>query len=145
MIAANLSQVLGGLDYIHTKLNLYHGSIRCDNILLHRSGHIKIGEEVVSNYQRSKLIIAIANIGQCAMDGKKFTEVSGREDARCLGYMMVELMEVKTSILHPKSIELVAPGAWENSTGIKDFLLATQQNSVRTLKDVIHPNTTMLI
>ena len=50
--------------------------------------------------------------------------------------MMVELMEVKTSILHPKSIELKAPEAWEDSTGIKDFLNATQHDLLAALKNV---------
>ena len=50
--------------------------------------------------------------------------------------MMVELMEAKTSILHPKSIELKTPEAWEDSTGIKTFLNSTQQDPLAKLKNV---------
>ena len=64
------------------------------------------------------------------------TEESLREDIHSIGFMMVELMEVKTSILHPKSIELKLPEVWENSTGITNFLKATQHDSIASLKTV---------
>lgn len=70
------------------------------------------------------------------LDEHTLTNPLGHEDVKCLGYMMVELMEVKTSILHPRSIELRAPEAWEDSTGIKSFLIATQQESLTTLTNV---------
>ena len=47
--------------------------------------------------------------------------------------MMMELMEVKTSVSQSDSVELGDPAAWKDATGIKDFLASTQYKSVTDL------------
>jgi len=39
--------------------------------------------------------------------------------------MMMELMEVATSVGNPRTIELQRPAEWKDNTGIKEFLSAT--------------------
>ena len=46
---------------------------------------------------------------------------------------MMELMEVKTSMSQPDSVELKDPAAWKDATGIKDFLASTQDKSITDL------------
>ena len=81
-------------------------------------------------------LINIANIGQCGLDEQDLTSTAGLDDARSLGYMMMELMEIKTSILQPRSITLQSPQLWEDNTGIKKFLGATQHESIAALSRV---------
>ena len=68
----------------------------------------------------------IANVGECVLNKTCYTEVAGREDIKSIGYIMMELMDVKTSVLRPDSVELEDPEIWKDSTGIKDFLASTQ-------------------
>ena len=58
-------------------------------------------------------------------------------DIKCIGTIMMELMEPATSILDPCSTVLKNPEKWRDESGIKDFLAATQDNnSLRQLKEV---------
>jgi hypothetical protein len=45
-------------------------------------------------------------------------------------------MEPTTYMLSPHSTELQSPKKWEDSSGIKDFLRATQHQSLEGLKNV---------
>ena len=78
----------------------------------------------------------IANVGECFLQKNRYTEITGREDIKAIGYMMMELMEVKTSVLQPNSVELKNPEAWKDTTGIKDFLASTQHKSLAELRVV---------
>ena len=49
---------------------------------------------------------------------------------------MMELMEPETFILEPHSVVLKNADVWKDGHGIKDFLTATQQNTLETLKNV---------
>jgi hypothetical protein len=49
---------------------------------------------------------------------------------------MMELMEPSTYLLHPRSAELKSPENWKDGFGIKDFLSATQNQSLEELKEV---------
>jgi hypothetical protein len=48
----------------------------------------------------------------------------------------MELMEPETYVRDVNAVELQFPGKWDNSSGIEDFLRATQKNSLRELKKV---------
>ena len=49
---------------------------------------------------------------------------------------MMELMEPETFILEPHSVILRKADVWKDGHGIKDFLAATQQSDLETLKKV---------
>lgn len=49
---------------------------------------------------------------------------------------MMELMEPETFILEPRSAVLKNADAWKDRFGIKDFLAATQYDTLETLKNV---------
>jgi hypothetical protein len=49
---------------------------------------------------------------------------------------MIELMEPDTYILDPQSTELQRPDEWDSAGGIKDFLRATQDHSLKDLSVV---------
>ena len=49
---------------------------------------------------------------------------------------MMELMEPETFILEPNCVVLRNADAWKDGHGIKDFLAATQQSTLKMLKDV---------
>ena len=49
---------------------------------------------------------------------------------------MMELMEPETFILEPHSIILKNAHEWKDGLGIKDFLAATQDSTLETLKNV---------
>jgi hypothetical protein len=61
---------------------------------------------------------------------------SRHDDVRSLGFVMMELMEPSTYLLHPRSAELKSPENWKDGFGIKDFLRATQNQSLEELKEV---------
>ena len=61
-------------------------------------------------------------------------------DIKRIGIIMVELMEPTTSILNPSSTVLKTPEKWRDELGIKDFLAATQRDSLAQLKTVSLPN-----
>lgn len=124
LIFVKLTQILNEFDHIHTKLNFYHENIKCNNILFYRFDHIKIDEQVFLNYKWFKLIVT-TNIEQCAMNVKKFTKISDRENAKCFDYMMIKLMKIKTNIFRFKSIDLKIFEIWKKNTNIKNFLFVT--------------------
>ena len=49
---------------------------------------------------------------------------------------MMELMEPETFIREPHSVVLRKADVWKDGHGIKDFLAATQQSTLETLKNV---------
>jgi hypothetical protein len=51
----------------------------------------------------------------------------------------MELMEPTTYILSPHSTELQSPEKWKDGSGVKDFLSATQYQSLEQLKNVSFP------
>ena len=45
----------------------------------------------------------VVNIGDCILEERRLTESMEKEDVRSVGYMMLELMEVDSSLARPKS------------------------------------------
>ncbi|KAL9132040.1 MAG: hypothetical protein Q9217_000168 [Psora testacea] len=123
-IAAICKELVGGLSYIHEKLSLYHGTLSCSNVLLNQDGKIKI-----------------ANIAESILERKVFSAERGLADIKRIATIMIELMEPATSILDPSSTVLKNPQKWRDELGIKDFLDATQRNSLPELKTVSIPST----
>ena len=64
------------------------------------------------------------------------TAESKRKDICSVGFVMMELMEPTTYILNPHSTELQSPERWEDGSGIKEFLEATQNQSLEELENV---------
>lgn len=48
----------------------------------------------------------------------------------------MELMEPDTCLVSPRTVTLQNPGAWNNKTGIHEFLAATQTESLMNLTTV---------
>ena len=48
----------------------------------------------------------IANVGKCFLQKNCYIEITEREDIKTIEYMMMELMEIKTSVLQLNFIEL---------------------------------------
>ncbi|MCJ1360236.1 MAG: hypothetical protein MMC33_010239 [Icmadophila ericetorum] len=118
-IAAICQDIVNGLLYIHEKLLLYYGTLGCSAVLLNQDGEIKI-----------------ANVAEAILERKVFSAVMAMADIKCIGTIMMELMEPATSILDPCSTVLKNPEKWRDESGIKDFLAATQDNnSLRQLKE----------
>ena len=65
-------------------------------------------------------LTALANIGDCILEERRLTDTTKRDDARSIGYMMVELMEPATSFLNGQTIESEHPEKWNDNTGIRD-------------------------
>ena len=78
-------------------------------------------------------LTALANIGECILEERRLTDTTKRDDARSIGYMMMELMEPATNFLNGQTIELEHPEKWNDNTGIRDFLAATHTTSEEEL------------
>jgi len=83
-------------------------------------------------------MIYAANIAESILEQKVFSAEKGMIDIKGIGVIMVELMEPTTSILNPSSTVLKNPEKWRDELGIKDFLAATQRDSLTQLKTVSH-------
>lgn len=79
-----------------------------------------------------------ANIGDSIIEQRVCTVEKIREDTRCLGYIMVELMEPTTYALNPRTIVLEYPVRWKANTGLKDFLAATASKPLEELAQVCY-------
>ena len=55
-------------------------------------------------------------------------------DVRALGYLMVRLMELGTSLMDPQSLELKHPDRWDGAT--RTFLAKTEHSSADDLLKV---------
>ena len=80
--------------------------------------------------------MTIANIGESFAQNRIITAEARENDIRTIGFVMMELMEPTTYIRDPRSTELQNPGKWKDGWGIKDFLRATQHQSLEGLKNV---------
>lgn len=79
-----------------------------------------------------------ANIGASFARDWRITPEKEAEDIRGIGYVMMELMEPTSFILHPQSTQLKDPTRWRDGSGIKEFLLATRYAGLEDLKNVSH-------
>ncbi|KAL9611410.1 MAG: hypothetical protein Q9167_003951 [Letrouitia subvulpina] len=116
-IAAICKEILNGLSFIHTELQLFHGHLDCGAILLNYKGNVKI-----------------ANIGWSMIEEKAFDKEKEKVDVRGIGNVMMELMENQTWIADPGSITLQHPEKWKDCHGIKSFLRETATSTVAMLK-----------
>ena len=116
---ANFHQILDGLFYIHTGLQLYYGDLNCDNVWLKRDGAVKL-----------------INVNDVMLNDVKISENTERKDICTMGFLMKELMEPKISLQNPDSIVLQYPENWPNDWGIRTFLKATQSSTLNELKKV---------
>ncbi|KAL8788257.1 MAG: hypothetical protein Q9213_001777 [Squamulea squamosa] len=82
------------------------------------------------------LLIHLANIGDSIVEQRDCTDEKAQEDTRCLGFIMVELMEPTTYALNSRTIELEHPARWKANTGLKEFLASTASSSLTTLAQV---------
>ncbi|KAL6716966.1 hypothetical protein ACLMJK_004879 [Lecanora helva] len=110
-IATICKEVITGVQYIHRKLKIVHGSIDARWIMVSRSGCIKL-----------------ANIGESMSKDIPFAE-NERQDFQDLGLLMVRLMEAGTG---HDGLELMKPEKWNNE--IKRFLKKTQECSGEELE-----------
>ena len=70
------------------------------------------------------------------IENRRLDPDSEKNDIRSVGSVMMELMEPETFILEPHSVALRKADVWKDGHGIKDFLAATQQSTLETLKNV---------
>jgi len=119
---ANFHQILDGLSYIHTELQLYYGELNCGNVWLKRDGAVKL-----------------ANVGDAMLNDVKISEDTERKDVCTVGLVMKELIEPETSLQNPDSIVLKYPENWPDGWGIRTFLEATQSSTLDELKKVQIP------
>ncbi|EXJ56210.1 serine/threonine protein kinase [Cladophialophora psammophila CBS 110553] len=133
-IAAICKELVAGLSYIHDNLSHYHGDLSCGTIMLNLDGSVKIGKSKFSSSPPQ--LMAIANIGESFARNRIITAETRQHDIRTIGFVMMELMEPTTYILDPQSAGLQNPGKWKEGWGIKDFLRATQHQSLEGLKNV---------
>ena len=68
--------------------------------------------------------------------GRITDEQQERKDVRDVGLMMIEMMEPETSLTDPETSSLRYPEKWEEATGIKSFLCATETSSLQGLEHV---------
>lgn len=66
-------------------------------------------------------------------------------DTKCIGTIMMELMEPATSILDPETTILRAPKKWSDGLGIKEFLAATQRSPLSVLRAASSPTSVRLV
>ena len=118
----NFHQILGGLSYIHTELQLHYGELNCDNVWLKRDDAVKL-----------------TNVGDVMLNDVKISEDAERKDVCTVGFLMKELMEPKTSLQSPDLIVLKYPENWPDGWGIRTFLEATQSSTLNELKKVQIP------
>ena len=102
----HLKQVLEGIQYIHNNLRIPYGSVNAENVMINRDGSIKLGKTATCSWQ----------------------------DFRALGLLMVQLMDLRTSLRDPNTLQLQEPGNWNDD--IKSFLTGTAQSSGETLQKV---------
>lgn len=129
------SQLIDGLSYIHEILLLFHGTLGCNTVLLSQDGKIKIGTLKTLEIELKADVFDTANIAESILERKVFSDKRGSSDIKSIGTIMVELMEPATSILDPSSTVLEEPDKWRDEVGIKDFLAATQRDSLSRLKE----------
>ncbi|KAI9773398.1 MAG: hypothetical protein M1840_007613 [Geoglossum simile] len=94
-IATICKEILRGIKYIHKELDMVHGKIDSDHILLSLEGAIKI-----------------AGIGErmiCLPSSS-----NKEQDIQALGLIMLELMEPGTGLMQPRSITLTDPQKWSD-------------------------------
>ncbi|KAL2049561.1 hypothetical protein ABVK25_010140 [Lepraria finkii] len=120
-IAVVCKEVLKGIQHIHTELKILHGSINTNSIMVDRDGNVKL-----------------ANIGPSMLRGAVSSHHE-QEDLRALGLLMVQLMELDTSLQAPDSLELKNPDIWDEQ--IVKFLKKTASCSRETLQEVRLPPT----
>ncbi len=70
------------------------------------------------------------------LEKKSINREKEKENIRALGLVMVELMEPDTSMLYPDSLSLQRSEEWQDNTGIKEFLAATETLSLKDLRKV---------
>jgi hypothetical protein len=76
----------------------------------------------------------VANIAESILKKKIFVAERGIADIKSIGNIMMELMDPATILLDSNSTVLREPDKWK--AGIKDFLTATQYNSLPQLRRV---------
>ena len=112
---------------------MYHGSLSCDSVLLRQDDNIKIGEPC-HDISPSGAHSTAANIAESILERRILSPGKADIDTKCIGIVMMELMEPATSVLDPETTVLAAPEKWRDELGIKDFLAATQNSPLNTLK-----------
>ena len=85
-----------------------------------------------------KLII-VANIRDYILEERRLTESIEREDARCVKFIIVELIETETILINTKTIDLRYLERWKKSIYIKRFLADTYTISLKELYKVSSP------
>jgi len=68
--------------------------------------------------------------------GRSTDEQQERKDVKDVGLMMIEMMEPETSLTDPETSSLRYPEKWQDATGIKSFLCATETSSLQDLEHV---------
>lgn len=112
---------------------MYHGNLSCGTVLLRQDGKIKIGK-VRRSKAVAKLTRVSTNIADSVLQRKVISSDKADTDIKCIGNIMMELMEPGTSILDPQTTTLAYPEKWKDGLGIKDFLAATQHSVLSSLK-----------
>lgn len=75
-------------------------------------------------------MIYAANIAEFILEQKVFSAEKGMINIKNIKVIMIELMKSTTSILNPSSTVLKNSEKWRDELSIKDFLAATQWNSL---------------
>lgn len=92
---ANFHQILDGLSYVHTELQLYYGELNCGNVWLKRDGAVKL-----------------ANVGDAMLNDVKISEDIERKDVCTVSLVMKELMKPEISLQNSDSIVLKYSENW---------------------------------
>ncbi|KAK2797624.1 hypothetical protein FQN50_009137 [Emmonsiellopsis sp. PD_5] len=110
---ADIATVLDGVKHIHDDLQISHGSLSCDNILLTEHGRIQI-----------------ANIGESLLEAT--TDTDGKQhDVRAVGLIAVQLKERHTGLDDPDTLVLREPQ--NASAEVKDFIQRSSMASSHML------------
>ncbi|KAI9673510.1 MAG: hypothetical protein M1822_009937 [Bathelium mastoideum] len=128
LASTNDRQILNGIVFIHKELQLAHGDVSCDNVLLSRQGEIKIGKCQPGDLLQALRLLA--NIGQSLLERRTDKD----QDLKQLGGILLKLLEPGSSwpSNHP---QLKEPDKW-SATAV-DFLEKTHSMS---LSNLIHHN-----
>ena len=88
---------------------MYHGSLTCGTVLLRQDGKIKIGMLCHDQVKSDVSHHTVANIAESILEKKTISPAKALTDTKCIGTIMMELMEPATSILDSKTTALAAP------------------------------------
>ena len=80
--------------------------------------------------------MAVANVGNSMLRGCLSNKQHKRKDIKDVRLIIIEIIELETSLTNLESLSLQVPKNWEEATSIRDFLNATRTSSLLDLRNV---------